>query len=125
MAQLANSKCKGDWSLNGDWVARHEKQFAELQAESRKVDPTGSLVGAIVSFPWADGAAYYRVSSDKPLKLQPIPCLDAWEVPYSQIRGLRRIDVIREIESDRRIAEAMDAARQENNYGRRVCKVRQ
>lgn len=100
MAQLANKSCPGDWSFEGDdWCERHERQFDELQRAAAKVDPTVSLIGALVSFPWADGSAIYRVSKDKPLILQHVPVFDAWQVPYSQIRGLRRADIVGMVES--------------------------
>jgi hypothetical protein len=105
MAQLANKPCSGDWSLEGDWSKRHEEQFAALTAAAAKVDPAVSLVGAIVSFPWADGRAHYRVASDKPLKLEPIPVFDAWQVPYTQIRGLRRADIVAMVERERNISK--------------------
>ena len=98
MAQLAKTPCPGNWSFDGDWHKRHEDQFKALEAEAEKVDPAVSLVGVIVRFPWADGNAFYRVSKDKPLMLQHIPVFDAWQVPYSQIRGLRRADVVAMVE---------------------------
>jgi hypothetical protein len=104
MAQLANKPCPGDWSFEGDdWYERHGKQFKALHEAAQKVDPAGSLVGALVEFPWADGSAIYRVSKDKPLILQHVPVFDAWQVPYTQIRGLRRADVIAQVESSRRL----------------------
>jgi len=105
MAQLAKTSCPGDWSFEGDWDKRQSDQFNALQAEANKIDTAVSLVGAIVSFPWADGSALYRVSKDKPLTLQHIPAFDAWQVPYSQIRGLRRADVVRMVEGDKKMRE--------------------
>lgn len=109
MAQLSPKPCPGDWSFDGDWGKRHEDQFVALQAEASKVDPTVSLVGALVSFPWADGSAHYRVSKDKPLILQHVPVHDAWHIPYPQIRGLRRADVVKMVESSRRLAALFSA----------------
>jgi len=104
MAQLAKTSAPGNWGYDGDdWWENQQSQFKQLEAESAKVDPSVSLVGALVSFPCADSAAYYRVCKDKPLTLQHIPYCDAWQVPYSQIRGLRRSDIVREIEGAKRM----------------------
>lgn len=106
MAQLKDKPCKGDWSIGPEgWYERHEQQWKDLQAEAAKVDPNKSLVGAIVSFPWADGSAYYRVASDKPLMLEHIPYCDAWQVPYTQIRGLRRSDIVAMVKSEKKLQE--------------------
>lgn len=106
MAQLAKTPCPGDWEIGGeDWDNRHTEQFKALEVEAAKVDPAVSLVGAIVSFPWADSSALYRVSKDKPLTLQHIPVFDAWQVRYSQIRGLRRADVVSMVEGAQRMRE--------------------
>jgi len=105
MAQLAKNKCPGDWSFEGDWDKRHADQYMSLQEIARKVNPDVSLVGALVNFPWADGHAIYRVAKDKPLLLQHVPVYDAWQVPYTQIRGLRRADVISMVRSEQRLME--------------------
>ncbi len=106
MAQLTNQPCPGDWSFNGDdWDQRHSDQFAQLQNEAAKINPSKSLVGALVSFPWADGSAIYRVSKDKPLTLQHVPVHDAWQVPYTQIRGMRRADIVAMVVGDRKLAD--------------------
>jgi len=47
----------------------------------------------VIQIPYADGYAFYEVVSKKPLKLKHLPAGDAWEVPYSQIRGLRLADI--------------------------------
>lgn len=94
MAQLAKKACPGDWSFDGDWDKRHSEQYKKLEEAASRVDPDVSLVDALVSFPWADGSAIYRITKDKPLILQHVPVHDAWEVPYPQIRGLRRADAV-------------------------------
>ena len=86
-----------DWDKEG-------KLMDDLQAASDSLpDPitngytieqlTKALVGRILKFPYADGHATYRVTSIKPLKLQPLAYWDAWQIPYAQIRGLRLQDV--------------------------------
>jgi len=105
MAQLAKKPCKGDWTFSEGWSERHEEQLAELQKESQAVDPNKSLVGALVSFPIADGYATYRVAKDKPLTLEHVPYGDAYQVPYVMIRGLRRVDVIRQIAGQKKLQQ--------------------
>ena len=109
MAALATKPAPGNWEIaSGQTSAdfkRHDEQLAEFMKASSKVDTNVSLVNAIIQLPFADGAAIYRVSKDKPLTLQHVPCLDAWQVPYAHIRGLRRTDIIRMVEGDRRMAD--------------------
>lgn len=47
----------------------------------------------IISFPWADGRAFYFIKSTTPLILQWIPYSDAWQVPDAYIRGIRISDI--------------------------------
>lgn len=112
MAQLDKNPCPGDWTISisdDGWIARQDALYAELQAASDAIDlefaahDGGTLVGALVAFPWADGHAIYRVSKDKPLLLQHVPYGDAWQVPYSQIRGMRRADIIDQLDRARRM----------------------
>jgi hypothetical protein len=105
MAQLDKKPCPGDWSFSDGWDKRHDEQFRALQEASMKVDTKVSLVGGLIGFPWADGSAFYRVTKDKPLVLQHVPIHDAWQVPYTQIRGLRRDDVVQMIESSQALVK--------------------
>ena len=68
-----------DWSKPYT-ESEHHKAFAAIQ------EP-------IIRFRYADSYAFYRVASMNPLKLQHIPYMDAWQVPYAMIRGLRKADV--------------------------------
>lgn len=86
MATLAKTSYPGDWDFHTgeDWKVhrdRTEKLFADIPIDKK------------ISLPWADGAAFYYIKSEKPLVLQHIPYGDAWHVPYTQIRGLRLADV--------------------------------
>jgi len=96
MAQLDKLPAPGPWNdRDKDWKTQtdsEKKAFDELLITARAV-PKGVLVGLLVSFPYADGAAYYRVIKEKPLTLQHIPYGDAWQVPGYQIRGLRKEDI--------------------------------
>jgi hypothetical protein len=87
------------------WMKREDDLIDKLQAVSDALtDPitdgytieqlTKALVGRILKFPYADGYATYRVTSVKPLKLQPLAYCDAWQVPYITIRGTQLRDVV-------------------------------
>ena len=84
------------------------RQSAEL--------PPGQVVGAVLSWPVADGQAFYLVIREKPLTLQHIPYGDAWRVDPVLIRGLRRDDVLRMLEAEKRFQEIFARAGQ----GKRV-----
>lgn len=53
----------------------------------------GEVVGAILSFPIADGKALYVVQKAEPLTLQHIPFMDAYEIPAAHMRGIDITDV--------------------------------
>ena len=55
--------------------------------------PDGQVVGGMVAFPVADGYAWYKVVSAKPLKLQHVPFGDGWHADPITLRGLRFTDV--------------------------------
>jgi hypothetical protein len=55
--------------------------------------PEGEFVGAILSFPIADGKALYLVAKAQPLTLTPIPFMDGYQIPDAYIRGLTLDDV--------------------------------
>jgi hypothetical protein len=55
--------------------------------------PEGEYVGAVLSFPIADGKAMYVVEKTEPLTLQHIPYMDAYEIPAAHARGLDLTDV--------------------------------
>ena len=57
----------------------------------------------VISFSVADGLANYYIVSLEPLVLQLIPYMDAYEIPYAHIRGLRKEDVLRHIEYKKRL----------------------
>jgi len=79
-------------------------------------DEDYKIVGAILSWPVADGKAFYTVIREKPLTLQHIPYGDAWRVDPILIRGLRRDDVLRKLEAETRFQEIFARAEQ----GKRV-----
>lgn len=86
-----------------DYFKRSEAAFKLLQEKSNALPP-GELKGALLRWQRADGYAYYRVVSVKPLKVEHIPFLDGYTVEDSLIRGLRVADVEALVEQDRRWA---------------------
>lgn len=71
----------------------HARALDRLQEISDNL-PDGEIVGAVISFPVADGKAFYRVVKEKPLTLQHINYLDGYGVPIYLIRGLRKKDIL-------------------------------
>lgn len=92
--------------------ARSDAAFENLEAAADAL-PDGEVVGALITFPWADGHAIYRVVSAKPLKVRHIPYGDAWRVDPATIRGLRLEDVLRKVVAARGF-KAMFASRVSN-----------
>ena len=80
------------------FMDREDAAFDKLYKEQDKLAPT-TIVGRIVRFPYADGYAFYLVTKEKPLTLQHIPVGDRWQVPYYQIRGFRKVDILSRINS--------------------------
>lgn len=75
-----------------EYDERSNKAFDQLHQVADSL-ADGEVVGALIQFPYADGCAFYRVASAKPLKLQHIPFADAWAIDAATIRGLRLTDV--------------------------------
>lgn len=79
----------------------HMAEMDRLQDVSNAIDLSGGVVdtkGAIMSFPVADGSAVYIVTRDKPLTLQHIDFGDSYHAHYALIRGLRRSDILLELD---------------------------
>lgn len=72
---------------------KQEAEFAKLFKASEKVIEKGALVGRLFGFPIADGSAWYIITKAKPLTLQWVPYMDAWQAPTYVIRGLRTEDL--------------------------------
>jgi len=85
-------------------MKEHTKTLDALQKASDKLK-VGEIVGFLLSIPWADGYAYYLVTNDEPLTLQPVLVHDAWQVPYYQIRGLRKSDIVNRQKSAKKIGK--------------------
>lgn len=89
-----------------DWMARFDAEIAELNRLRQQTMnlPEGKVVGALVSFPYADGAANYIVIKERPLTLQWIGFGDGWSIPDAHIRGLNKADILQMIDRDRGLA---------------------
>lgn len=89
---------EGQWEhLEGesylhDTLPRQDKLLKELEEKSDSLPP-GQLVGKIISFPVADGAALYRVEKVRPLSLSLIPYGDAYQIPSAHMKGLSLLDI--------------------------------
>ena len=86
MAKL-NGVVKGNWEMKKDenfnsWLSRQDKLLSEIRKE-----------GKLIQFPVADGYAFYRVDSEKPLTLSFVPYMDAYQIPDAHLRGLNLDDV--------------------------------
>ncbi len=113
MAQLDKKPAPGDFSHRpGEpfdvFYNRTSAEYKKLTDVSDNLKP-GEIVGAVLQFPAADGYALYRVSKERPLTLQHIPFGDAWQVDPALIRGLRRVDIERKIEQNRRLQSLFSA----------------
>jgi len=71
--------------------------YEALEKTAEQVDPAGSLVGAFVHFPFADGCATYVVKKERPLQLLHVPYMDGYQASAITIRGLRVSDVRRQL----------------------------
>lgn len=74
------------------------KEFCKKHSKDKS-----EYVGEVISFPHADGKAFYMVFSLKPVNLIHIPIGDAWQSPYADLLTKKR--VIEMIEADRKLAE--------------------
>lgn len=86
-----------------EWYKRTEALLAEYQDVARKVQAgnPGVVKHAIIKFQVADGYAWYRVIESAPLTIQHIPFLDGYAIPDAHIRGLRKQDILDQIEWDK------------------------
>ena len=86
MATLIENKDKA-------WKQREDEDFMDYMRRTDAELEKLMKQNKVIKIPHADSYAFYEVVSEKPLKLKPLPAGDAWEVPYSHIRGLRLADV--------------------------------
>ena len=85
---------------------RVQKLLDKMIKANDKIDLKGDITGLLLSFPYADGYAFYQVVKVKPFQICHVPYGDAWQVDGMMIRGLRIQDAIR-IEKQRRGLNAL------------------
>lgn len=112
MAKIEKYRYPGEWDKKEDedfmaWPDRVQKMLEKLIFTSNEI-PEGQLVGVVVSFPVADGAAYYIVTNEKPLTVQWIRFLDSYEAPVPLIRGLNRNDIEQMHHRSKKLKELFD-----------------
>ena len=93
-----------DYDVNRDhdtWLRNSKAELENLKKLSDNL-PDGQVIGAMISFPVADGSAIYRIVSDKPLKLEHIPFLDGYQADPILIRGLRLSDVKQQLKASKK-----------------------
>lgn len=87
-----------------DWnQTEHERAMTALLNASKSLE-RGQVIGKMLTWPVADGQAWYLVTKEDPLTVQHVPYSDAWTVDPIFIRGLRRSDVLEMQERDRALA---------------------
>ena len=120
MARLSKQPYPGNWNfdprpidapLSYNPFLRTKDMMDELikrsDAVADRIDVqdggNGDLTGFLMRFPVADGYAFYAVSKDQPgcLEVQHVPFLDAYSVSAAHIRGMRRDDVLQQVEWSR------------------------
>lgn len=96
MAKLAETPVEGFELDTGEdinaYLGRTDALLQALEADFEN-QPEGTVKGAVVSFPYADGSAMYLVQKVRPLTLQHIPYGDAWQIPAAHMRGLTLEDI--------------------------------
>ena len=85
----------------------HDKAFAALSKTSSELG-TGVVVGAMLRFPVADGYAHYVVTKERPLTVQHVPYLDGYQISNAHIRGLKKQDVLLQIQRDKALKRIFD-----------------
>lgn len=88
----------------------HQKAADALFERAASLPP-GVIEGAILKFRVADGFAMYLVSRDtgRSVEVQHIPYGDALQVHPALLRGLRRADIVRQVEAERAALSAKRA----------------
>ena len=85
------------------FYARTDAILIELMEASSKL-PEDTILNAVVTFPMADGNAYYKVIKESPIVLEHLPVADAWEAVSPTIRGLTRDDILAQIKRQRYVS---------------------
>lgn len=94
MAKLSEKQLDG-WEQKEDesfmtYFDRQDKMLDELILKSKN---SNIILNKVISFPIADGKAWYLVTNESPLELTHIPYGDCYQVNYIMIKGLDSDDV--------------------------------
>ena len=95
MAKLLKTQVKGHWDTQSyrGGVGCDCKDFSDCwKKEQADLDEIGQ--DNIMSFPVADGSAYYMVVHENPLTLAWIPYGDAWQLTTPYLKGLNHEDLV-------------------------------
>lgn len=97
MARLKPGPYPGNWDTDvkknfSAELRRTDLMFASLLKKQPR-STSRSYVGAVLSFPIADGAAYYVVVQDHPLTVQHLLIDDGWRANRCTIAGIDRAEV--------------------------------
>lgn len=94
MAKLSENQLDG-WQQNekesfGDYLDRQDIMLDSLMIKSRN---SKTMLEKVISFPIADGKAWYIVSQENPLEVSLIPYGDCYQVNPIMIKGLDEEDI--------------------------------
>lgn len=87
-----------------EWEKRFEIEnevYDKLAQEDREADERGEYVGALITFPVADGSAIYRVASLSPLVVQHVGLGDSYNFDRYVIK-LNRDELKEEVDRQRK-----------------------
>lgn len=76
------------------WNQECDKVIKKLRKESDRAIENRLLVGRLLTLPVADGYAWYRVKSEKPLTIEYLPYSDGYEAHPILLRNLTKEDVL-------------------------------
>ncbi len=92
---------------------RERRYIAELTEYVKSLGYTGPLTGEEFTIPWADGAARYLVlDAPRNCALMHLPLGDAWDVPAYMTRGVRKADVVAQINNHKKFSRAFKESKQ-------------
>lgn len=92
--------------------AQQEAQFLEALTAWCKAQGTGPHSGKVARFPHADGYAQYMVLDEgRTMSLIHVPLGDAWDLPEPYTRGLRKADIVAQLERQERMSKLFAAKR--------------
>ncbi len=108
MAKLLGSHMiHTDYSAK-DWAAQEDRdieQYAQLQRQiAKNAGKESDIIGETIKFPMADSYAVYMVGNASGALIH-LAVGDGWSIPDAHIRGLRKSDIVAEVNRARLIKE--------------------